>query len=108
MKINIAENTHSFPLEMTKVFYLASIFSFSTTIITTVLVFTSDFLARHGLIHILLPFAGFGLTIFAIITGTTVIFKSGKEKKIIDIMLLFFSLLHVLFVGFILIILIIF
>ena len=106
MKINNAESTHYFPLEITKIFYGASIFSFSTTIITAVLVLTSDFLARHELIHILLPFAGFTLTMCAIITGTTIIFKSGKEKKTIDIMLLFFSILHVLYVGFILIIII--
>ena len=106
MKINNAGITYSFPLEISKIFYGASLLSFSTTIITTFIVLTSDFLARYGLIHILLPFAGFTLTMCAIITGTKVIFKSGKEKKTIDIMLLFFSVLHVLYVSFILIIII--
>ena len=97
---------HALQLEMKKVFYGTFIFGIATTIIMLVLVLTSDFLARHGLIHILLTLAGFILTICAIWVGITVIFKSDAEKKAIDIILLFFSSLHVLFIGLILFLLI--
>jgi hypothetical protein len=93
-------------LEMKKVFYGTFVFGIATTIIMFVLVLTSDFLARNGLIHILLTLAGFILTICAIWAGITVIFKSDVGKKAIDIILLFFSSLHVLFIGLILLLLI--
>ena len=97
---------HALQLEMKKVFYGTFIFGIATTMTILVLVFTSDFLARHGLIHILLPLAGFIMTIFAIWAGITVIFKSGMGKKVIDIILLFFSGVHVLFILLILLLLI--
>jgi hypothetical protein len=91
---------------MKKVFYGTFIFGIATTITIVVLVFTSDFLARHGQIHILLPLAGFILTTCSIWAGIIVIFKSGVGKKLIDIILLFFSGVHVMFVGLILLLII--
>ena len=105
MKANIG-NTHFFQLEMKKVFYGTFSFGILTTFIIFVLVLTSDFLARNGLIQILLTLAGFILTIFAIGSGIKVISRSGVEKKATDIILLFFSSLHALFIGFILLLLI--
>ena len=103
MKTNITEHAYSSQLEMTKIFYGSLLLSFSTTVVTTILVFTSDFLARHGLILLLLPSAGLTLTLCAIIAGITLIFKSERGKTPLDFIVLFFAFLHVLFVGFILI-----
>lgn len=97
---------HALQLEMKKVFYGTFVFGITSTIIMFVFVLTSDFLAHHGLIHMLLPLAGFILTICAIWAGITVIFKSDVGKKTIDIILLFFSGVHVLFIGLILLLLI--
>jgi hypothetical protein len=44
------------------------------------------------------------LTICAMWVGIKVIFKSDLEKKTTDIILLFFSGLHVLFIGLILLV----
>jgi hypothetical protein len=103
MKINVTEYTLSSQLEMTRVFYGALFLSLSTTVVTTILVFTSDFLARHGLILLLLPSAGFTLTLCAIIAGITLIFKREKGKSSLDYIVLFFAFLHIFFVGYILI-----
>jgi hypothetical protein len=93
-------------LDMKKVFYGTFLSGITATFIMLFLVLTSDFLARHGLIHILLILAGFILTICAIWAGINVIFKSDLEKKATDILLLFFSSLHVLFIGLILLLVI--
>lgn len=98
------KRSHVLQLDMKKVFYGTFLFGITTTFIMLFLVLTSDFLARHGLIHILLILAGFILTICAIWVGIKVIFKSDLEKKTTDIILLFFSGLHVLFVGLILLV----
>ena len=93
-------------LEMKKVFYATFLFGIATTFTMFFLVLTSDFLARHGLIHILLTLAGFLLTCCAIWAGIQAIFKSDVGEKTIDIIFLFFSSVHVLFSGLILILLI--
>lgn len=98
------ERSHVLKLYMKKVFYGTFLFGITTTLIMFFLVLTSDFLARQGLIHILLILAGFILTICAIWVGIKVIFKSDLEKKTTDIILLFFSGLHVLFIGLILLV----
>ncbi len=100
------ERLHFIQLEPKKFFYGTFLTGISTTIIMFVLILTSDFLAKHAQIHILLVLAGFILTICAIWTGITVIFKSGMGKKAIDIIILFFSSLHALFASLILILLI--
>lgn len=94
-------------LEMKKVFYGTFLFGIATTMIMFVLVLTSDFLYRHGLVHVLLTLAGFIMTSCAIWSGIKVIFKSGAGKKATDLLLLFFSSLHMLFIGLILVLLII-
>lgn len=96
----------SFQLEMTKVFYGSFVFSLATTILTTILIFTSDFLAHHGLLHLLLQMTGFALAFCAITAGIAVLVKSGKSEKAIHVMVLFVSILHILFLGYILITLI--
>jgi hypothetical protein len=96
--------SHVLQLDMKKVFYGTFLFGITATCIMLFLVLTSDFLARHGLIHILLVLAGFILTICAVWAGIKVIFKSDLEKKASDIILLFFSGLHVLFIGLILLV----
>jgi hypothetical protein len=109
MKININPGgAYSFQLEMTKVFYGSFVFSLATTILTTILIFTSDFLAHHGLLHLLLQMTGFALAFCAITAGIAVLVKSGRSEKAIHVMVLFVSILHVLFLGYILITLIIY
>jgi hypothetical protein len=100
------DGAYSFHLEMTKVFYGSFVFSLATTLLTTILIFTSDFLAHHGLLHLLLQMAGFALAICAITSGITVLLKSGRGEKAIHGMVLFVSFLHILFLGYILITLI--
>jgi len=100
------ERLHLIQLEPKKFFYGTFVTSIATTVIMFVLILTSDFLAKHAQIHILLVLAGFILTICAIWTGITVIFKNGISKKAIDIIILFFSSLHALFASLILILLI--
>lgn len=109
MKISINPGgAYSFHLEMTKVFYGSFVFSLATTILTTIVIFTSDFLARHGLLHLLLQMTGFALAFCAITAGIAVLLKSGGGEKAIHGMVLFFSILHILFLGYILISLIIY
>lgn len=105
MKLHVGR-TRLLKLELKKFFYGSFAFAIATTFIMFVLVLTSDFLARHGLIHILLTLAGFILTICAIWAGITAINKCGTAKKAEDIIVLFFSSLHALFTGFILFLLI--
>ena len=93
-------------LEMKKIFYGTFLSGIATTMTIFVLVLTSDFLARHALIQLFLTLAAFILTSCAVWTGIKVIFKSDVGKKANDILLLFFSSVHVLFVGFILLLLI--
>lgn len=93
-------------LEMKKVFYGTFLFGIGTTVTMFVLVLTSDFLYRHGLVHLLLTLAGFIMTSCAIWSGFKVIFKSGAGKKATDLFLLFFSTLHMLFIGFVLLLII--
>ena len=100
------ERLHFIQLEPKKFFYGTFLTGIATTVIMFVLILTSDFLAEHAQIHILLVLAGLILTICAIWTGITVIFKSGMGKKAIDIIILFFSSLHALFASLILILLI--
>jgi len=97
----------AFQLEMKKIFYGTFLFGISTTITILGLVLTSDFLARHGLIYILLTLAAFITTGCAIWAGTKVIFKRDVGKKATDILLLFFSSLHMLFIGLIMLLIII-
>jgi hypothetical protein len=98
---------HFLQLETKKVFYGSFLSGISTTLIMLFLILTSDFLARHGLIHILLTLMGFLLTTCAVWAGITAIFKSGMGKKATDVIVLFFSSLHALFAGLILILLIV-
>jgi hypothetical protein len=102
MMNNIRESVQSYQFEMTRVFYGAFLLSLATTFSINVLVFTSDFLARHEFILVLLPFTSLTLTLCAIIAGISVIFKGERGKRPLDIMALFFSILHILFVGYIL------
>lgn len=109
MKISINPGgAYSFHLEMTKVFYGSFVFSLATTVLTTILIFTSDFLARHGLLHLLLQMTGFVLAFCAITAGTAVLLKDVSGEKIIHGMVLFVSFLHILFLGYILVTLIIY
>lgn len=96
----------SLQLEPKKVFYGSFLSGISTTLIMFFIILTSDFLARHGFIHILLTLTGFLLTICAVWTGIKAIFQSGMGKKVTDVIVLLCSSLHALFAGFILILLI--
>ena len=100
------ERLHVLQLEPKKIYYGTFLSGIATTLIMFLLILTSDFLARHAHIYILLVLTGFILTTCAIWTGITVIFKSGMGKKAIDIIILFFSSLHALFASLILILLI--
>ena len=102
MMNNIRENAQSFQLEMTRIFYGAFLLSLVITLSINVLVYTSDFLARHEFILLLLPLTSVSLTLCAIIAGISVIFKGERGKRPLDIIALFFSILHILFVGYIL------
>jgi hypothetical protein len=109
MKISInPSGNYSIHFEMTKVFYGSFVFSLATTLLTTILIFTSDFLAHHGLLHLLLQMTGFALAFCAITAGIAVLAKSGRSEKAIHGMVLFVSFLHILFLGYILVTLIIY
>ena len=96
----------SLQMKKKKVFYGTFLFGIATTMTMFVLVLTSDFLYRHGLVHLLLNLAGFIMTCCAIWSGINVIFKSGAGKRATDLLLLFFSSLHMLFIGLILLLII--
>jgi len=100
------ERSHVLQLDMKKVFYGTFLFGIATTMVMFVLVLTSDFLYRHGLVHLLMALVGFMMACCAIWSGIKVIFKNGEGKKATDLLLLFFSSLHVLFIGFILLLII--
>ena len=104
MKINTVR-LHFLQLERKKVFYGSFLFGISTTLIMFILILTSDFLAHHGLFYILLTVTGFLLAICAVWAGIAAIFQSGMRKKVTDVIVLFFSSLHALLAGLILILL---
>ena len=101
------ERLHVLQLEPKKIFYGTFLSGIATTLIMFLLILTSDFLARHGFFYILLTLTAFLLTICAVWAGITAIFKSGIRKKATDVIVLFFSSLHALFAGLILILLIV-